>query len=345
MKSNSATIIVKTKDGNEISDLVYPECPSCIVSSVPNDENFSCPISNDKRRKGYRETNQASIFLCKKTKKITVFRQELDATLQCIPNLDQIKKGIQKKEQDKVNRLIHNLTTLNAQSLQAMYSVLPQQEMAKNWYKQREVINESILKNTDKASQIILDISKLNLHMKSEIAVYRKIDRSDVVDPEFRTFKIRNVVLNVLHTFFPSFTRKDVYVKVEDSNALVKIDYELTQVAFYHLFENASKYILNNSSANIYFSENDGVLTMHFNMISIHVDQEERNSLCKEGFSGRQSKHLGLAGDGVGMWRIQQMMELNKGKFNFDFGTETENHRGILYSANEFRLMFRLIKT
>ena len=189
---------------------------------------------------------------------------------------------------------------------------------------------------------MFLRIAKHNIHMKSEFSIYRKLDRDDNADLEFKSYPIRIVVLNVLHTFFGDFTSKNVYVKVSDYFGKVFIDYETIQVALYHLIENSSKYTKTDSTIFIDFFEeyNDVIVSME--MVSLHIPVNEREKIFKEGVSGVSAKKLGKSGDGIGMWRIKQMIELNKGSIEVNCGEEIENFRGVDFSKNTFK--FRLKK-
>jgi K+-sensing histidine kinase KdpD len=149
--------------------------------------------------------------------------------------------------------------------------------------------------------------------MKSEFSIYRKLDREDSVSLDFKHYPIRNVLLNVLHTFFVYFTNNGIYVEVDEYFNEVYFDYETIQVAIYHLIENASKYTKPNSIVQIKFEESKTDLKVIFDMMSVHIEPTEKDQIFNEGFSGSNAKKMMKNGDGIGMWRIKQMMELNKG--------------------------------
>jgi hypothetical protein len=50
---------------------------------------------------------------------------------------------------------------------------------------------------------------------------------------------------------------------------------------------------------------------------------------------------MSKSGDGIGMWRIQQMMKLNNGECKVIFGEKSENFMGYDFGYNTFILRFR----
>ena len=67
----------------------------------------------------------------------------------------------------------------------------------------------------------------------------------------------------------------------------------------------------------------------------------EKDRIFDEGISGSLAKRLNKSGDGIGMWRIRQMIELNFGEFNLICGEEIENYRGIEFAENKFIVKLR----
>src|SRR5690606_7546311 len=120
---------------------------------------------------------------------------------------------------------------INAHNIQEIYDLVPQEILANNWRTQLDFIKKEIEKDSEKAAMMFLRIAKHNVHMKSEFSIYRKIEREDNVELELREYPLRNILLNVLHTFFSDFTRREIYVEVSDFFQKVKVDYETIQVA------------------------------------------------------------------------------------------------------------------
>lgn len=302
----------------------------------------NCPEYGGRRRQGISSTNKCQIFFCcDKTKTTKLFKGKIESLCYSYPDIRIPIDEIRAEEQKKVNRLVHNLTSINAHNIQEIYDLVPQEVLAQNWKTQLNHIKEEILKDPDKAALMFLRIAKHNTHMKSEFSIYKKIEKDENSQLEIRQHKLRNVLLNTLHTFFSDFTKRDVYVEVTDFFYQLRFDYETIQVALYHLLENASKYTFPKSKVIVSAFENTEYITLQFVMTSAYVAPEEKEDIMKEGVSGIMARKMSAQGDGIGMWRINQMMEINDGKFEVNFGPIKTNKMGFDFAENSFILKFK----
>ncbi|HRP37951.1 MAG TPA: ATP-binding protein, partial [Candidatus Dojkabacteria bacterium] len=208
-----------------------------------------------------------------------------------------------------------------------------------NYQTQLEYIQKEIKKDTRKAALMFLRIAKHNIHMKTEFSIYRKLDRSDS-SIELRPHTIQKVLMNVLHTFFIDFTNNGILVDVDNYYGKVQMDYETIQVALYHLIENASKYTKPNSRIKVQFIELEQSVEILFTMTSLFIEEEEIDKIFTEGYSGKEARNCEVNGDGIGMWRIKQMMHLNKGDISIIRGTPKVISDGRGYAVNRVLLKF-----
>jgi len=332
-----------TNDFNEqIACNLTKECEACYIQCKSMGRVVSCKQYNESRRQGIIENSKGKVFLCDTTTKTTkLFREKLEVLSYSVPDItivkDEIEKNVRDLEQKRVNRLVHNLSSINARSIQSIYDIIPQDVLSLHWKTQLDSFRKE---KPEKVAKTLLQLSKNCIHMKSEFSIYRKLDRDENAQLDFRSHPIRRVILNVLHTFFVDFSNNGITVNVSNYDGKVKIDYETIQVAIYHLLDNAAKYTKNNSKIEISFIEKQNDIIVHFKMKSIYVKPEERQSIFNEGVSGSNAKAIGKSGDGIGMWRIQQMVTLNQGIFDVKFGDEIETHNGHDFAENIFSLKF-----
>ena len=130
-------------------------------------------------------------------------------------------------------------------------------------------------------------------------------------------------------------------MKVTDFFFLLKFDYETIQVAFYHLLENAAKYTFPKSKVTITANADGEYVSLIFDMTSAYVSPEEKEEIMKEGVSGIMARKMNANGDGIGMWRINQMMEINDGQFHVQFGPIKTSKMGFDFAENRFELKFK----
>jgi hypothetical protein len=333
-------------DGEIISDNLADECKQCFVNcnSKGNTINI-CPKYGGNRKQGKIINNRGTTFLCcNETKTTKLFKDKLEGLSYAYYDLviPKSKYEIEAKqiEQQRVNRLIHNLTSLNAHNIQEIDDFIPQELLTTNYQKLLVYIQAEIKKDSKNAALMFLRIAKHNIHMKTEFSIYKKLDRLDATF-EFSLNPIRKVILNVLHTFFADFTNKNIYVYVSEFNGRVKIDYESIQVALYHLIENASKYTMTDTRIEIDFVDKNQEVDVTFKMKSLYIDNEEIEKIFIEGYSGKVAKECKLNGDGIGMWQINRMMKLNNGAVKFNNGQEIEVVKDKKFAENIITLTFK----
>lgn len=325
--------------GEPIAINLANECQDCYANCNTTGSLIDvCPKYGGQRRQGKITNTKGTTFLCDQTKTTKLFRDKLEGLSYAYQDLVILKSNIEQEtklaEQQRVNRLVHNLTSINAHNIQELYDLVPQDILSTNHQNQLDFIQKEIKKDTKKASLMFIRIAKHNIHMKSEFSIYKKLDRNDAV-LDFSSHPIKKVLLNILHTFFVDFTNKYIYVSVEDYLGRVYIDYESIQVALYHLIENASKYTMPNSRIAISFEETGGQVNIVFKMRSLHIESDEKEKIFNEGYSGKVACNCKLNGDGIGMWQIDQMVKLNNGQVAINCGEEAIRINGVPYADNE----------
>jgi hypothetical protein len=334
-----------SKMNEVVSENLLSECKICVRGcNSPGILIENCPKYGDKRRQGKITNTQGTTFLCcDETRTTKLFRDKLDGLSYAYHDLQipkaQYEYEAKIAEQQRVNRLVHNLTSINAHSIQEIYDLVPQEILTSNYETQLTYIQNEINKDVRKAAMMFLRIAKHNLQMKSEFSIYRKLDRSDA-SIEFREHSIQKVLMNVLHTFFVDFADKGIFVEVENYFGKVSIDYETIQIALYHLIDNTSKYAKPDNKISIKFREQLTTVDVILSMTSLFIEQEEVKELFDEGYSGKAAKNAELHDDGIGMWRIKQMMTLNKGSVEVVNGKVKVITDGLPYGVNQIILKF-----
>jgi K+-sensing histidine kinase KdpD len=328
--------------GEIISINLANECKTCFsVCNIKGNLINDCPKYGGQRRQGKITNSKGTTFLCDKTKTTKLFRDKLEGLSYAYHDLIIPKSTIESEtkqiEQKRVNRLVHNLTSINAHNIQELYDLVPQDLLSTNYKTQLDFLQREIKRDPKKAALMFIRIAKHNIHMKSEFSIYNKMDRNDAV-LDLSSHPIKRVILNILHTFFVDFTKNTIYVSVADYSGKVKIDYESIQVALYHLIENASKYTMPNSNIEISFSEIGQQVNVSFKMRSLHISPDEKDKIFDEGYSGKAACNCQLNGDGIGMWQINQMVKLNNGKVTIKCGQEILKINDVPYAHNEIIL-------
>lgn len=307
---------------------------------------FKCPNSNDETRQGKINSNNGSFFLCcnkSETKSTKLFWNKLEMLIYSIPTLKKIKEDIYLKtkqlEQDKYQRIVHNLKTINAQSIQEQFNLIPQDVLAENYPDQLRYVENVISENPEKAAITFLRLAKNNSNIKTEFVTHEKLSVENPI-LSLNNHNIKNVILNVFHSFSLEFKDKKVRMEIFSESKHLIFDYDTVRVAFYHMFQNATKYIRPNSIMKINCQDYKDSFSVIFKMESIHIEESELAKIFEDNYSGVRVVQKNKQGAGIGMGLIKKALELNKSSIEVKAGKEIDRRQKVDYSQNEFHISF-----
>lgn len=339
--------IVDTTNTLLSSTLVDKKCLQCIENNTNKGYgNILCELDGKNKRLGFIKNNNGCLYACSDDCKTTkVFKTEIESIASTIKVLKKLKEDIQKELEDKVakdqrqrvDRVIHNLKSINGHCIQELYNLVPQDLLTHSVKDSLPTIESIIIKNPHKAALLFTRIARLNMSTKAEFSVYEKLLKNEAkLQP--RNINPRDLVMIVLYMFFGDFSEKNVYVDVGSYYEKAKFDFESVQVAVYHLVENSVKYVKPDTTINISFDNDSGYHVISFKMDSLHVYEDEREKIFNEGYSGENAVESGLSGKGIGMFRIKRLLELNKILFKCYFGDDIHKYNNFDYSINTFEM-------
>lgn len=341
-------ILLKDIQNNTIFSNLPPQCGACVqLCNSENEITNSCG-EKGKRRRGLSLSTNGSIFICSNELNLLesgkVFKKTLHLYRSMISHFHEVKNAIAKKEAERVNRLFHNLTSLNGHSIQEIYALIPQEKLLENFRNQKKVVKEYLEIDPSAAAETILRLLKNEMSAKSEFSVYRKLYDPN---PVLRVAKheIHKVILNVVTLFFQDLADRNVKVYISASNQKLNFDYDSFQVAIYHILDNAAKYAEPDTDIMIGFVSEVDKYKISFEMTSLHISPDELDLLFEEGYSGVQAKIFGGAGSGLGMGLIRQLLELNNAKIYIKAGAPQPSSKAIIfeerkYAKNSFTIEF-----
>ncbi len=180
--------------------------------------------------------------------------------------------------------------------------------------KQVGYVKKIVEKEPEETAMAMLKMAKNNAAMKVEFSVFKKLFD---LNPDLRAtnHNVHKVLMNVFYLFFPDFTDKNVKVIIGDTDNkyMAYFDYESIHVAFYHMIENAAKYIKPDTEFKVDIVKGIKKTEIIFDMNSTQITQEEVNIIFEEGVSGKLAYQTGKSGDGIGLSRAKKILELNNG--------------------------------
>lgn len=327
------------------------ECINCIaVNAKSFSRKLVCPNSSEERRLGFAYRQTLTLFLCSNcrvTKTSKLFKEKIEFLSYTLPAMIDFKKEIElvvrNEEREKYSKIVHNLKTLNGQSILNQYKFIPQDSFSENYENLFDIVLTEVKNRPKDATVAILRQSKNNEYMKTEFSTHEKLS---VESPSLFTQNhvVRRVVLNVYHSFDMEFKSKHVYLKIDNVDYKARFDYDTIRVAIFHIFSNAIKYIANNSDLCIHISNEDNFVIVDFLMKSLYIYEDEIDLIFEDHNSGRLANNLNLNGSGLGMGLIKKALTINGGNIEVIPGTNKSRIAGIDYGNNTFRIMLPFIK-
>lgn len=334
---------IKNIDGKYLFNDFPKNCDKCIDSCISESIKLICPIYKDERRIGKKANDFGNVFACSNNYDICnsskTFKNKQDAILLGISEIDSIKE----KLNIDLQKQIHNLTKTNGHNIQELYAIVPQEMLNQNINSQIEYIESKISENPKEAAKMFLRIAKNNASMKAEFSAINKLsDGKNAI--KNRRHPIKKVVLNTYHIFSQDFKEKNILVQFDDNNDYLIFDYEILQASLYHLFHNATKYALSNTSLFVKFQKDSNDFSIMFEMISLKINPEERKEIFEDGKYGIFAKKSGKAGKGLGLGTTSKMLELCNCELHLETNSNLRNSktiRGLCYEENIFTIKFK----
>lgn len=273
-----------------------------------------------------------------------LFKEVIDLSTISLQSIINFKKNVEKKQIDRTEEFIHNVTSLNSYSIQDLFALIPQDKLIGNINKQRDFVKELVAKKTEDAAVTLLLLIKYSLAMKVEFSVYeRTLKPWDSVQKIEQP--IRPLVLSILQIFMQEFESKQILVSLdasEVSNKLLYLDNDSLFVSLFYILDNAVKYCCPKTKFMIIFEEEESCFSILFKMVSIKIESHEVDKLSIRSYRSAAAERLNKKGQGIGMYRIQRTLKLNNAEIEitpryFEFPKKVGN---TFYEGNLFKVKF-----
>jgi len=311
--------LIRRENGELLSTDLPQEQLDDAISFNKQYESDICPLSKKRRRQGSTAYNGLILYLCDYNPDTTnrVFKHQLEASKSFLRAFHRSYEELTNSEKKKTRRLKHNLSTYTSKIHQELFKLLPQDKISGSRSDQREVIKSILEKNLDHATTTLLRILKNSNLIKSEFDVYDFLHTSNPhIDPQKHS--IHKVITLSLSPFWLDLVNKGISVNMKECDGEMIFDYKSMSSILCHVFDNATKYLVQDSEFSISVRDNNDFFDIVFDMISLRVKEDELEKIFEDGFSSDYSEKLGYAGTGVGMNVIRKLSDLNSFKLKFE---------------------------
>lgn len=308
---------------------------------------IDCPLNHCNVRFGSMDSKGYVLFLCSdesQTKTTTLFKEKINMLSYVVPAMlefrNEVEKTAKQQEVEKYSKVVHNLKSLNAQSILAQYRFIPQDAFVDKYENLFEYVLDEVKNRPKEAAIALIKQAKSNAHMKTEFTSHEKLAMDNPALFK-QTHIIRKVILNVYHSFDYDFRENHVFFRITETDIRAIIDYDTVRLAIYHILSNAVKYIAPNSclQTEISLDEENNNVIVDFKMQSLYIKPEELDLIFNDHYSGESVKQLNLQGTGLGMGLIKKAILLNGGNFTVIPGIKFKKSN---YADNVFRLTLPL---
>lgn len=204
---------IVSQQGELICDsLPYYECTHCILTNQSHGyANIKCQRDRENKRIAYHKNEHGELFACSRNAKTTkLFKDEVNSTVYCLKSLialsGEVRQYTMAETSNRVNRIIHNLKSINAHAMQELYALVPQEQLIKNVRENSKIVESAIKKDVRQAALTFFRMAKFNLSIKAEFSIYEKLlQGGEKLKLEKRNHNIRDVIMIVLYMFFNDF--------------------------------------------------------------------------------------------------------------------------------------------
>ena len=345
----STSIRLLNKDGGKIYDNLPTVLEAHYIDCKKQNELIEySTITKRKMRHGISITKYGTAYLLSDESELVdrprYFKEKLNVYSEHLKEINSIKEDLRNSIQTDNRRLVHNITSINAHTIQEIYLLVPEEKLSINYREILEIIKDYLTKDKDAAASAFLRIAKNSIAMKAELTVFKKLYGEKPILQK-QSHDIRKVLLTVLHVFFQDFKELDVRVQIADNGKFLMLDFETIRVALYHFIDNTAKYIYPDTDFRIRFIEETNKYTVEFDMISMEIKKHELEDIYKDGVSGENAKQTKKHGDGLGMPIICTILKLHNAEIIIHPDQHPPIHRrlnGVNYVRNLFEIVFHL---
>jgi len=322
------------------------------ISGLPNvfQENFEKNFSESGMRNIYRHTENGSVWLVV-PEKSERFQGSKHISFACgiflslIPVFKQAEKKHRQHFDSIITRFSHNLVKFQRRFKDTFNFLAPDSARARPFVEFQDEVKKRIEENINKASSDVCHMAQRASDIDAQITILRIV--SGYADSSIQIHKqkinLNKALYRLTNPFLRELNARNVSVKIkisEETGSLLKVSAvpEFFNVAIWQLFDNASKYVLNDTDINISAVLSAVPPRLEISMVSVCIDNDEKEKIFFEGYKGKYSGKKGQ--NGIGLYIVQKALKLMESKIFMQNDGDVCCVDGYKYCKNCFVIEF-----
>lgn len=271
----------------------------------------------------------------------SLFSELLKLSIISLDNIITFRNNFSLNQNEYVQDLVHNLTSLNTYNVQELESLIPSKILTQNINTQKDVIKNIITEKPIVTANTLLKLIKYNYAMKVEFSVFEKtIMHNPKVQKQ--ELSIREIILSILQVFIQEFEQRNIIVSIDNNEKRFHVDFEILFVSLFYILENAIKYCCRNSNFKILLKEEQNKFIVIFDMLSLRIEDDEVAKICQKKFRAKSAILHTEDGKGIGMSRVLKTLKLNNAEIEIvpRVSDYTKTKGNLIYEHNQFKIIF-----
>lgn len=311
---------------------------------------LNCPVEHKLKRQKKLPIEDADsyIYLCSYNQELTkksfalmfsAFQMLFEAF---IGKIKMMKQEIREASKSDIHRLQHNINSYNAHIQDDLDSIISLEDTKMSeWGEVVKMAQKAVREDVRKTAVVILKTIKNISLVNAEMNVYDFLENPNG-EIQLTNHQIHKIVKLSLQPFFLDFYESRIRLTINECRELVRIDYPSISVVLGHMWSNAIKYTANDTEIDIGFRISGQFVDVVISSFSTAIEEDEVGHIMEDGYSGKWSKAMNKSGNGIGLYYMKYLTELNGGAFSVVAGKPVTRLNGVPYANNQF--IIRLIR-
>lgn len=302
-----------------------------------------CPVRRIYKRHKKVQLDDGYVYFCSYDQELTnnQFSLCLEAFISMIDGVEDSIKRAARPSFDAVKSLRHNVYDQLSHIQDDLKTLISFEDIpSKDWPGIVDHAANSILSKAETTSRAILRTIQRTAIALAEFDAYELINSSN--KPNIFPQKIHKVVKLTIQPYIYDLWDRGVKVQIGECYDKVNLDYDLTNLAFGHFWNNAVKYVKPGTEIAISFSPAASYkgINVTISMVSLFINKKEIDAIFEKGVSGAEANRTRLCGHGMGMYYIRECMKKCFGEFSVNPGENKHMSHGKEYASNSFKFFF-----